>query len=115
MLPDMALYSIVKSTTFNGIGLPDIAIIRQGKKVETVKRFGYKDYKGRQILRSARKKRLWVDMQVRPVRMKESRSVAPSSPRGLGYTPSIILGQRGSDCIHTSRSLHADRPFAARN
>ena len=33
-----------------------------------------------------RKIRLRVDMQVRPVRMKESRSVAPSSPRGLGYT-----------------------------
>ena len=48
VLTDMALYSIVKSTTFNGIGLPDIAKIREGKKVETVKRFGYKDYKGRQ-------------------------------------------------------------------
>jgi len=48
VLTDMALYSIVKSTTFNGIGLPDIAVIRKGGKVETVKRFGYKDYKGRQ-------------------------------------------------------------------
>jgi len=48
VLADMALYSIVKSTTFNGIGLPDIAIIRQGKKVETARRFGYRDYKGRQ-------------------------------------------------------------------
>jgi carboxynorspermidine decarboxylase len=45
---DMALYSIVKSTTFNGINLPDIAVIRDGGKVETVKTFGYKDYKGRQ-------------------------------------------------------------------
>ncbi len=45
---DMALYSIVKSTTFNGINLPDIATIRDGGKVEVVKRFGYKDYKNRQ-------------------------------------------------------------------
>jgi carboxynorspermidine decarboxylase len=45
---DMALYSIVKSTTFNGINLPDIAVIRDGGKMEVVKRFGYRDYKGRQ-------------------------------------------------------------------
>jgi hypothetical protein len=53
-------------------------------------------------------------MQVRPVRMKESPATrlstagaphhwAPSSPGGLGYTSSIILGQPGSDCIPTSR------------
>lgn len=45
---DMALYSIVKNTTFNGISLPDIAVIRNGGLVETVKRFGYKDYRNRQ-------------------------------------------------------------------
>ena len=45
---DMALYSIVKSTTFNGINLPDIAVIRDGGKVEVVKRFGYRDYRSRQ-------------------------------------------------------------------
>ena len=45
---DMALYSIVKSTTFNGINLPDIAVIRDGAAAAVVKRFGYKDYKGRQ-------------------------------------------------------------------
>ncbi len=44
---DMALYSIVKSTTFNGINLPDIAVIRDGGTIEVVKRFGYKDYRGR--------------------------------------------------------------------
>ena len=54
-----------------------------------------------------------VDMQVRQVRMEGSRSLAHSSPRGLGYTASIILGRRGSDCIQTSRSLHADRPQPA--
>jgi carboxynorspermidine decarboxylase len=45
---DMALYSIVKSTTFNGINLPDIAIIRNGGIIQVVKRFGYKDYRNRQ-------------------------------------------------------------------
>ena len=45
---DMALYSIVKSTTFNGINLPDIAVIRDGGKVEVVKKFGYRDYRNRQ-------------------------------------------------------------------
>ncbi len=45
---DMALYSIVKNTTFNGINLPHIAVVRDGGRVEVVKRFGYKDYKDRQ-------------------------------------------------------------------
>ncbi len=45
---DMALYSIVKNTTFNGINLPDIAVLRAGGKVEVVRRFGYKDYRNRQ-------------------------------------------------------------------
>jgi carboxynorspermidine decarboxylase len=45
---DMVLYSIVKSTTFNGINLPDIAVIRDEGKIEVVKKFGYKDYRGRQ-------------------------------------------------------------------
>ena len=45
---DMALYSIVKNTTFNGMNLPDIAVIRAGGKIELVRRFGYKDYRNRQ-------------------------------------------------------------------
>ena len=45
---DMALYSIVKNTTFNGINLPDIAIIRDGGRIEIVKKFGYEDYRNRQ-------------------------------------------------------------------
>jgi carboxynorspermidine decarboxylase len=48
VLTDMALYTIVKSTTFNGINLPDIAVIREGGLVEIVKQFGYKDYRNRQ-------------------------------------------------------------------
>ena len=56
-----------------------------------------------------RKKRLLrVYMQVRPVRMKESRYLAPSSPDSLGYTASIILGQYGSDCIQTSRDRFSE-------
>ncbi len=45
---DMALYSIVKSTTFNGINLPDIAVVRDGGEVEVAKQFGYKEYRNRQ-------------------------------------------------------------------
>jgi carboxynorspermidine decarboxylase len=45
---DMALYSIVKNTTFNGIALPDIAVVKGAGTVETVKRFGYKYYRDRQ-------------------------------------------------------------------
>jgi carboxynorspermidine decarboxylase len=45
---DMALYSIVKNTTFNGINLPDIAVIRNARKIELTKKFGYKDYKNKQ-------------------------------------------------------------------
>ncbi|MDR2017571.1 MAG: carboxynorspermidine decarboxylase [Syntrophobacterales bacterium] len=45
---DMALYSIVKNTTFNGINLPDIAVIQDEGKIETVRRFGYNDYRNRQ-------------------------------------------------------------------
>jgi len=48
ILSDVALYCIVKSITFNGINLPDIAMIRDGGEVELVKRFGYDDYKDRQ-------------------------------------------------------------------
>lgn len=45
---DMALYSIVKNTTFNGIPLPDIAVVRKDGTVDTVRRFRYKDYRNRQ-------------------------------------------------------------------
>jgi carboxynorspermidine decarboxylase len=45
---DMALYTIVKNTTFNGINLPSIAVIRNGGKIEVVKKFGYEDYRNRQ-------------------------------------------------------------------
>ncbi|MEM3839049.1 MAG: carboxynorspermidine decarboxylase [Candidatus Micrarchaeaceae archaeon] len=44
---DMAHYSMVKTTTFNGIKLPDIAVHRLNGKLEIVKKFGYSDYKSR--------------------------------------------------------------------
>ncbi len=45
---DMAHYSMVKTTTFNGIRHPSIALYNpKGRKVRIVRRFGYDDYKDR--------------------------------------------------------------------
>lgn len=44
---DMAIYSMVKNNTFNGIPLPDICLLRENGKIEMVKQFGYEDFKGR--------------------------------------------------------------------
>lgn len=43
---DMAHYSMVKTTFFNGIQHPDIAILRNGN-LDVVRRFGYEDYRNR--------------------------------------------------------------------
>ena len=43
---DMMHYSIVKNTTFNGIKLPQIAMI-DNNKIKVTKKFKYKDYKNR--------------------------------------------------------------------
>ncbi len=43
---DMAHYSMVKTTTFNGIRLPSIALYSNGK-ARVLKRFGYETYKER--------------------------------------------------------------------
>lgn len=43
---DMAIYTMVKNNTFNGMPLPSIAKIRNGK-AEIVKTFGYSDFKSR--------------------------------------------------------------------
>ena len=43
---DMAIYSMVKDNTFNGVPLPDIALYQDGK-IQLVKRFGYIDFEGR--------------------------------------------------------------------
>ncbi|MBF0232905.1 MAG: hypothetical protein HQK65_07685 [Desulfamplus sp.] len=59
---DMAIYSMVKTNTFNGIRLPSIALVRKDDilarkkdtgekknhvKVEIVRKFDYSDFKGR--------------------------------------------------------------------
>ena len=44
---DMAIYSMVKNNTFNGIGLPDIVLRHENGECEVVKHFGYEDFKGR--------------------------------------------------------------------
>ncbi len=44
---DMAIYSMVKNNTFNGVNLPDIAIRREDGRIETLKRFGYDDFASR--------------------------------------------------------------------
>ena len=44
---DMAIYSMVKNNTFNGMNLPSIAIFTQQKQIRLVKQFGYADFKNR--------------------------------------------------------------------
>ncbi len=44
---DMIHYTMVKTTTFNGVLHPSLAIQREGGALEVVRRFGYKDYKNR--------------------------------------------------------------------
>ncbi len=44
---DMAIYSMVKNNTFNGMPLPSIALWKEDGSVELVKTFGYEDFKGR--------------------------------------------------------------------
>ncbi len=44
---DMAHYSIVKNTTFNGVRLPSIAIREAGGNIRVVREFGYEDYRNR--------------------------------------------------------------------
>lgn len=44
---DMAIYSIVKNNTFNGMPLPAIAILRENGECEIIREFGYDDFKMR--------------------------------------------------------------------
>ena len=44
---DMAIYSMVKNNTFNGMPLPDLVLLKQDGSTELVRRFGYEDFKGR--------------------------------------------------------------------
>ncbi|MGE4589798.1 MAG: carboxynorspermidine decarboxylase, partial [Acidaminococcaceae bacterium] len=43
----MAIYSMVKNNTFNGMKLPAIAIAKTNAEVKVVKTFGYEDFKKR--------------------------------------------------------------------
>ena len=43
---DMAIYSMVKNNTFNGMKLPSI-VYKKGDKMELIKEFGYEDFKTR--------------------------------------------------------------------
>lgn len=44
---DMAIYSMVKNNTFNGIPLPAIALRTESGEIKIIKEFGYEDFKGR--------------------------------------------------------------------
>ncbi|HEM2743426.1 TPA: carboxynorspermidine decarboxylase [Streptococcus suis] len=44
---DMAIYSFVKNNTFNGIGLPSLAIMDKAGDCRIIKEFGYDDFKRR--------------------------------------------------------------------
>ena len=44
---DMAIYSMVKNNTFNGVNLPAIAKYSEENGIEIVKEFGYEDFKSR--------------------------------------------------------------------
>ena len=44
---DMAIYSFVKNNTFNGMPLPDLAVLKKDGKVENIKSFRYGDFKER--------------------------------------------------------------------
>ncbi len=44
---DMAIYSMVKNNTFNGMPLPTIALLKENGTLEILKKFGYDDFKER--------------------------------------------------------------------
>ena len=44
---DMAIYTMVKTTTFNGMPLPSIALATQNGEVRLIKAFAYEDFKTR--------------------------------------------------------------------
>lgn len=44
---DMAIYSMVKNNTFNGMPLPSILLMKTDGSVETLRTFGYEDFKTR--------------------------------------------------------------------
>ena len=47
LFEDMAIYSICKNNTFNGIALPDIAVRKEDGSCLDIRSFDYMDFKGR--------------------------------------------------------------------
>ena len=43
----MAIYSMVKNNTFNGMPLPDIVLKHEDDDYELIRSFGYSDFKER--------------------------------------------------------------------
>lgn len=44
---DMAMYTMVKNNTFNGMPLPSIQLLKQNGEIELLKEFSYEDFKSR--------------------------------------------------------------------
>lgn len=44
---DMAIYSMVKNNTFNGMPLPSIQLLKTDRSTQLLKKFGYNDFKSR--------------------------------------------------------------------
>jgi carboxynorspermidine decarboxylase len=44
---DMAIYSMVKNNTFNGINLPTIVLNTEAEGLKVIKQFNYEDFKSR--------------------------------------------------------------------
>ncbi|MCQ2976220.1 MAG: carboxynorspermidine decarboxylase [Bacteroidales bacterium] len=47
IIEDMALYSMVKTNTFNGMPLPNIFLMKSDNSIELIKQFDYQDFKNR--------------------------------------------------------------------
>ncbi len=47
IIEDQMHYTFVKNTTFNGIKLPSLAILRKNGKLDIIKNFGYEEYRRR--------------------------------------------------------------------
>ena len=44
---DMAIYTICKNNTFNGMPLPGIFVLRDDRTLQCLRTFGYEDFKQR--------------------------------------------------------------------
>ena len=44
---DMAIYTMVKNNTFNGMALPSICGMNEQGEVKCIRKFGYSDFKDR--------------------------------------------------------------------